>query len=327
MLDDLRFVAAAVAKKDYVADLTHFKIKDGRVIGHNGRMSLCSTIPIALDIRPNAATFLAAVRACPGAIALTMTAGGKLTVRSEKFKTHVECLPEDGAVEFLEPEGKEIELGETFLQGLRLLSPLMGIDASRPWAMGIRLSKSSMFATNNVMIGEFWHGKEMPLDCIIPAQAVDQLLRINENPTKIQITENSASFWFGENRWMRTTLIDPSQWPDEKITQVFSLCDKGRQWPISEDFKKAVETLKPFMKMQDRETIFISADKVSSAKEEDSGASIEVDNGLDIPLQAYSHRQLEILCQVATSVDWTSYPKPAMFMAPLLRGVLVGQNL
>lgn len=325
MLDDLRFVAAAVAKKDYVVDLTHFKIKDGKVMAHNGRLTLCSTINVALDIRPNAAAFLAAVRACPATIALTLTPSGRLSVRSGKFKSLVECLPEDGATEFLEPEGEEVELGDSFLEGLRLLSPLMGIDASRPFAMGIKLSQASMFATNNVMIGEFWHGKNMPIDAIIPAMAVDQLLRIGEKPTKIQVTENSASFWFGENRWLRTNLIDGSQWPDDKITAVLNSLASGNQQPISDEFREAVTTLKPFL--GDVPRIYVYPDRLATSHEEEQGTSMEVSNGEGIPLQAYAHKQLEILCEVASSIDWTAYPKPAMFKAQSLRGVIVGQRI
>ncbi|QWY83372.1 DNA polymerase beta subunit protein [Rhizobium phage RHph_X3_2] len=325
MLDDLRFVAAAVAKKDYVADLTHLHIAEGRVTGYNGRMALSSSIDIAFDVRPRAAAFLQAVRACQGPIALTLTPAGRLSVRSGKFRSHVEALATDDGNFSPTPSGESVDLGDTFLEGLRLLSPLMGIDASRPWSMGIRLSNSSMYATNNVMVGEFWHGANMPLDAIIPAQAVDQLLRIGETPTRVQVDENSASFWFGDKRWLWTALIDPAQWPDEKITHVLSVSERGNQWPITDAFKEAVTALKPFL--GDTSTMYVYPDRLATSTEEEVGSSMELEIDPEAPLQAYAHKQLEILCQVATSVNWRAYPAPAMFMAERLRGVVVGQRL
>lgn len=325
MLDDLRFVAAAVAKKDYVADLTHLSIADGRVTGYNGRMALSSSIDIAFAVRPRAAAFLQAVRACQGPIALTLTATGRLSVRSGKFKSHVEALGQDDAFSAPSPSGESVELGNTFLEGLRLLSPLMGVDASRPWSMGIRLSSSSMFATNNVMVGEFYHGANMPLDAIIPAQAVDQLIRIGETPTRIQVDENSASFWFGDKRWLWTSLIDPAQWPDEKVSHVLAMSDPGTQWPITDAFKEAVVTLKQFL--GDTATIYVYPDRLATSTEEEVGSSIELEIDPEATLQAYAHKQLEILCQVATSVNWRAYPAPSMFKAERLRGVVVGQRL
>ena len=42
MIDAVKFVQGAVAKKDYVAELTHFLIQDNRITGYNGIMGLSS---------------------------------------------------------------------------------------------------------------------------------------------------------------------------------------------------------------------------------------------------------------------------------------------
>lgn len=323
MLDALRFVAAAVAKKDYVQDLTHFRIKDGRVTGFNGVVALSSDIDVDLDIHPNAGKMLAAIKACPGTIALNMTPAGRLSVKSEKFKSFVDCLPNESTV-FPEPEGETIDLGENFLPGIRALAPAMGIDASRIWAMGIKLQNQSMFATNNVMLVEYWHGTDIPLDVVIPDVCVKELLRINEAPTKVQVTANSITFWFGDKRWLRSQLIEPEGWPIAVMDNVLSQ-STGEQLPFPAGFFEAVETLKPFL--ADAGTVFVAPSYLSTSRHEGEGTSIDVSiPGVD-DMQAYHHHQLTLLGEIAQSIDWTAYPAPCMFRGDRLRGALVGQRI
>lgn len=323
MLDALRFVAAAVAKKDYVQDLTHFKIKHGRVTGFNGMMALSSDIDVDLDIQPHAGRLLAAIKACPGTISLNMTPTGKLAVKSGKFKSFVDCLPDESAY-FVEPEGESIDLGPNFLAGIKAVSPAMGVDASRPWAMGVKLQKQSMFATNNVMLVEYWHGTDIPIDVVIPDVAVNELIRIDEPPTRVQVTENSISFWFSETRWLRTSLLEGGSWPTDRMEKVLSASD-GDQLPFSEEFFEAVDTLKPFL--EETGSLFLSPNLISTSRYDGEGSSVEITIPGVTEMQAYHHRQLALLSEVAKTIDWTAYPRPCMFRGERLRGALVGQRV
>lgn len=323
MLDALRFVAAAVAKKDYVQGLTHFKIKDGRVTGFNGDIALSSDIDVDIDVFPKASALLAAIKACGETISLNVTPAGKLAVKSGKFKSFVECIPED-AVTYQEPEGESVELNKAFLDGLRALAPVMGIDASRPWAMGIKVQSGSMLATNNVMLAEYWHGLDLPLDAVIPDIAINELLRINEVPTRVQITENSISFWWGEKRWLWSKLIEADQWPVTRVQDIMSVED-GPQLPFPSGFAESVETLKPFL--LEGSSVYLTSTHMQTSKHDGEGTSIEVDLPVVAEMQSYQHKQLSILTQVAQTIDWSSYPRPCMFRGVNLRGALVGQRV
>lgn len=323
MLDALRFVAAAVAKKDFVPDLTHLRIRDGRISGFNGTIALSSEIDVDLDIFPHASKFMAAIKACPGTIALNMTPAGRLAVKSEKFRSFVDCLA-DESTRFPEPEGETVDLGENFMPGIRALAPAMGVDASRIWAMGIKLQNQSMFATNNVMLVEYWHGTEIPLDVVIPDVCIKELLRINENPTRVQVNDRSITFWFGEGRWLRSQLIEPHGWPIAKMEHVLS-ASEGEQQPFPVGFFEAVETLKPFL--ADAGTVFVSPDKLSTSRTEGEGTSVDVSIPGVTDMQAYHHRQLTLLGEIAKTIDWTAYPAPCMFRGDRLRGALVGQRV
>lgn len=332
MLDALRFVASAVARKDYIPALTHYRIKDGRVTGFNGTIALSSDIDVDLDIYPNATKLLAAIRACPGTISLNMTPAGKLAVKSGKFKSFVDCL-DDQAAMFVEPEGEEIELGVDFMAGVKALAPLMGIDASRPWAMGIKVQAGSMYATNNVMLAQYWHGAAIPVDVVIPAAAIEELLRIGETPTRVQIgrishddAPRSISFWFGEKRWMRSALIEGDQWPISKVNDLFANIGKDPQ-PRPEGFFEAVETLKPFL--GEHGSLFLSPSLVSTSKDEGEGTSVELSIPGITEMQAYHQKHLTLLGQVANMIDWSTYPRPCAFFGfdNKLRGVIIGQRV
>ncbi|QIG68909.1 DNA polymerase beta subunit protein [Rhizobium phage RHph_Y55] len=324
MLDALRFVAAAVAKKDYVQGLTHFKIKDGRVTGFNGDIALSSDIDVDLDIYPNASKLLAAIKACASTIALNMTPGGKLSVKSGKFKSLVECMTEDAAVTYSEPEGESVELNEAFYAGLKALAPVMGIDASRPWAMGIKVQSGSMLATNNVMLAEYWHGLTLPFDAVIPDIAINELLRIGEPPTKVQITDHSISFRWGEKKWLWSKLIEGDMWPVARVQDIMSTED-GPQLPFPAEFFDAVETLKPFL--LESNSLYLTSTSIATSRNDGEGTSIEIDLPVVTEMQSYQQKQLSILGQVAQTIDWSAYPRPCIFRGKNLRGALVGQKV
>lgn len=324
MLDALRFVATAIAKKDYVPELAHYQIRGGRVTGYNGMMALSSPIDVDLDVRPKAQPLLAAVAASPGVITLHVTASGKLAIKSGKFKAFIDCLPQE-ATNMIIPTGEEIELGPNFMEGIRSIAPIMGIDASRPWAMGIKLQAESMFATNNIMLVEYWHGHKIPIDIVIPALAINELLRIGQAPTRVQVTENSISFWFSGDRWLRTQLLEGKTWPTDRMTELMAH-SKNDLVTLGQDFKDSLATLKPFL--DESSSIYLTDQVMSTAKDEGVGATVEVILPGVTEMQCYHQKSLLLLSEVADRIDWTSYPRPCSFYkGSSQRGVIIGRRV
>lgn len=328
MLDAIRYAAAGVAKKDYVSALTHFKIQGGRITAFNGKMSLSSDIPIDIDAIPHAASFLAAVKAAGDEpISLHVTPAGRLAVRAGKFRAFVNCVPDgDQSVTYLEPQGESVDLGSSFLSGLKAVAPVMGVDASRPWAMGVKLSSKSMFASNNVMIVQFWHGAELPFDVVLPAHAVNELLRVGQEPSRVQVSANTVTFWFGEHRWLLTTVMEGTLWPLDKIEGLLDERNAAQCAPLPDGFFDGVATLEPFLDAFGR--VFVTPDGLRTSMTDGEGATVDVAMPGVPQAQPYGYKQLSILGRVATGVDWTGYPKPCKFSHKdhPLRGVIVGQR-
>lgn len=317
MLQALKFCAGSVAKKEYIPSLTHFVIEYGTVRGFNGTLALSSPIPFDIACRPKAETLIKAIANCEDTIQLSMTPAGRLTVKSGSFKIHIDCVQEDTPHAL--PEGDIVNFdGEALLTGIKAVAPFIGNDASRRWASGILIENQSLFATNNVMLVQYWLGQSFPNVVNIPREAVKEMLRIDEAPTHAQMTESSITFHYSENRWLRTQLYSTTEWPDlGKI-----LDQPSQQFIIDEDIFKGLEVIKPFVDKQG--TVLFAEGKITTHMDESDGASFEVE-GL-CHEGKYNIGMLELLNGAAKTIDWTTYPKPCLFQNDRLRGAIIGMR-
>lgn len=316
MREALNFVKGAVARKDFVPELTHFNIEGGRITGYNGDMALSSPIAVDITAKPHAQTFIKAVNACEGETALSLTKAGRLSIKSGKFRALVQCLPQDHAATFIFPEGQVIELGENFLDCIKTLSPFQGIDASRPWSTGILLRNGSALATNNICLVEYWHGNKLPFPINIPRPAINELIRINQNPVKVQVSKNSISFHFEDQRWLRTQLL-ALDWP-EGVDRVFD-CE-GSPQDVPEGLFDAIDTLKPFT--DDGSRVFFTETGIATSHEPEEATTVDVPGLPAGP--CFHHAMLSLLKGAATKIDFSTYPKPCKFTGNKLRGVILG---
>lgn len=316
MLESLKFVQGSIAKKDLVPELTHFMIRDGAIRGYNGMIALSSKIPMDINCNPKAEPFIAAISKCTDTATLSLTPAGKLRVASDKFKALIECV--EGDKHHVEPEGEELPFdGEQLLKAFKVLVPFIGKDASRPWANGILLKGQSAFATNNVVLVEYWVGSQIPIEINIPGAAIKELLRINRAPVSVQVTKNSMTFNFSEDRWLRTQLFS-TEWPD--LNKVLSL--EAAPKPVPPELFKSLETLKPFLNKAGQ--IFIKDGIVSTHDTPDEGASVEVVGMVDDG--SYQLEMINLLNGVAVTADFSTYPRPCLFYGDRLRGAIIGMR-
>lgn len=317
MLSALKFVKGAVSTKDYVPALTHFQIKGGRVTGYNGKLSLSSPIPLDLDCCPKALPFVKAIEACTDTAQLAMTAGGKLAVRSGKFRAHVDTLPEEWPG--VDPEGLHVAIDGQLLPTLTALYDFSSDDASRPWAAGVLLDGSSAFATNNVVLVERWLGYHFPYRVNLPRYAVRELIRIGEEPVGLQVSGGSATFFFEGERWLRTQL-NSHEWPN--VVGLFSgMAAEAAEVP--EGLFDALATLAPFVDEAGR--VYMLGDRVATATDANVGAAVELPGLPDAGI--YNVKMLQLLSGVVDRIDFASYPQPCAMYGHQLRGLLMGMRL
>lgn len=315
LLKTLKFVQGAVARKDFVAALTHFRIKENQIVGYNGKMALGGPVDIDLDITPKATTLVKAISSCAETVAMHMTSAGRLAIKSGKFKAYIDCTSE--VFPEIRPEGEEYPIREGFMKAVKQIAPYMAEDASRPWAAGMLFSDTSIFATNNIILVEKWVGNPFPVKVNVPRYAIKELIRINEDPIKIQMTDSSITFHFDSGRWLRSQ-ISTLDWPD--IGKILNRPSKPK--PVSEEFFAAVELLAPFTDESDR--IYFKGDIMTTHLEGELGAAY---NHAGLPeVGVFKAKQLASLNGLIDRIDFSGYPAPCPFFGDNLRGAIIGMR-
>jgi hypothetical protein len=320
MIDALRFVKGAVAKKDFQPVLTHFRITNGRVTGFNGILALSSPIPLDLTATPAAIPFVKAIEGCSDQVVLYMTEAKRLAVKSGSFKAYINCSDDGEMLDAIKPEGRGCMLPGVIINAFKALEPFIGYDASRPWANGILLRGQCAYATNNIIVAQVWVGQELP-EMNIPDLAIRELIRIGEEPLACTLGKNNITFHFNEDRWMRSQLLN-TNWPniDRLLDSVEEL---GPEFgPLPTGIFESVEKLKPFLSDEGR--IYFRKDTLSTAIADGEGASVTLPG---IPeYGAYHYEHLMSLKGIAEKIDFSKHPKPCPFRGPMLRGVIQGMR-
>lgn len=316
MLESLKFVQGAVAKKDFLPALTHFRIANGHVLGFNGDIAI--SCPIALDVEalPKAVPFVRAIERCNEAAALHMTEGRRLCVESGAFKAFVDCYDpaEEQVLRTVVPEGTPMRAPACLLDAMTKLYPIIGIDASREWATGVLFRGGSAYATNNVVVAQYWLGEEFPLTINVPKHAVQEVLRIGEQPTHLMVGERSITFFYEGNRWMRAQLYS-TDWPD--IDNLLASVFGGDFLAVPTGFFEAVETLTPFLDEVGR--LHFRGGRIYTHAHDNEGASVAVQVP-DGP--CFGAKHLALLKGIAQAMDLTRQPAP--FYGGNVRGVVLG---
>lgn len=322
MLKELKFVQGAVGKKDFLPALTFYQIKDGIIRSYNGVITLSTPIAIDIDCIPKAVPFYKAISMCQTftedqVIAFSMTAANRLSIKSGKFKAFIDCVEEPAPI--TEPEGDMIEVdGELLLNALQKVFPFIGDDASRPWSTGVLFAENSIYATTNVMIIQYWLGVTLPIPSAVPREAIKEILRIGLAPTHLQFDSKTMTVHYGEDKWLKTTLID-LPWPDvEPILNVEA--QTNYQLKDNDQFFAALDFLKPFLDGFGR--VYFNNGVLSTSEVETLGAHYEVENFAFDGVYRYEH--LKILQDVAHTIDFSQYPSRCPFYGDQCRGVLIG---
>lgn len=319
MLSSLKFVKGAVAKKDFVPALRHFKIQDGRITGYNGYIALSAPIDLDMDVYPEAEPFYKAINACDDTVKMHLTPTGKLSVRAGKFRSLVNCLSDPGTYPELFPEGDETPCPQELATAFQTLAPFIGVDASRPWAMGLLLKGNLATATNNVVIVQYWMPVGIPYELAIPRRCVNEILRLKESPETFKVNDHSISLNFSGDRWIRSQLQDKA-WPD--IGRVLDV--PMQQVAVPDTLLEALETIKPFATKEER--VYLGEGVISTHPlEEAEGTTIEVE-GLQ-GQGCFNVAQLLNVVELASHIDFSHYPKPVPWIGGQCRGAIVGMRL
>lgn len=308
MKDQLNLVRGAVSKKDLVPVLTAFHIYDGRIQGMNGFVVIDTTCKELADVNITipAERFIRAVDACENEPTFKLTEKS-LLVQGKKLKVTIPLMVHDKfPKQEREGKGKKIK---GLLEILKLLHPFIAEDATRPWACGVLLSGDHAYATNNVSIARIPF-KSSCKSVIVPLHAINELLRIKQDPKSIAITDSWITFEL-QDCWLKVRQIE-GEWP--QVDDHLIPCKKKAPAGLMEE----VELLAKFVNKGAFPTIGFTEDKVLL-----QGGNAEFKRE-GLPKGSYRAEPLITCLQVATHIDFEKFPKVPFKGKDGLMGILMG---
>ena len=323
MLETLKFVRGAVATKDLIPVLTHFRISEGRIQGQNGRV--CIDAPWDgpdMDVVVDAVKFLRAVDACGGEPKITCKEGW-LSITRGKFRARLatRLMSDYPTVDASTTWPYVVSVGEKTMAALRLLQPFIATDASRPWACSILISDGKAYATNNAVLAvadmPWWESH----DVVLPSFMVDELLRIGQAPRDLAWTDQALCARYADGSWLWSKRTDGA-WPGT-LKQLQEQLAAVEEWhDVPDDLRDALAKLRPFFP-DAKWPIVRTGEAGVSTNDGDSSAAISVGA---LPEAAFRMESLDLVATVAKQWNLAASPVPwrADGIAGLLTKVIVG---
>lgn len=306
--------------------LTHFLIKDGRITGYNGRVAISTRTATdrTFVVSPKASPLIKAVAQADGPISLSVD-NGRLYFASGGFRVFIDTVPvEDFTLPTL--GAHKVELPPGFRKCLEELKPFVGVDSSRNWACGIYFDGECAYASNNVIAVQYWLGCDFGEPFNLPDVAINELLRIQDSPTSLAVTEGGVTFYYADGTWLHTTRY-ASGWPDIHAL-MNGIHETADQWvTLPNGFFDAVKRLKYFV--EEVGSVYLTPEGLSTSDQPDkAGASVAL-SGLPEGRSIFHFDQLLKLEGSVSSLALSCYPLPVPFVneAQNMRGAIVGLRL
>lgn len=267
MLETLKLVQGAVSSVTLIPVLTHFAFHHGRVRAFSGRLSIDAPLPELKHLTGTvpAEPFVKAVEACGGEEFSVVQYPDGITLESEHLEVSMPCGPLESFPGLEEDAIIKANLKcPEMLAALRALRPFIGTDASRPWAMGILFDGAELAATNNTTIAMVTLPRQMRRTFILPAPAVDELLRLNLPPRGFAVDSHRATFFLPGDVVLQTALVD-GVWPKSPGLVVEEQTKGAKFKKLPPRLHAAVQSLLPFCADPKAPVVFFDGEQIKTA--------------------------------------------------------------
>lgn len=249
---------------------------------------------------------------------------GKLAIEAPPFRAILPVGPIEAFPGIDPPPPQDRQAWrEGLLAPLTRLHPFIGEDASRPWACGLWACGRLLAATNNVVVAL------MPLPgrqrwphlpgTILPKYAIDELMRIGQEPESLLVDANQFVAWLPSKAWLRTSLVEGA-WPTSPVDLIQQLHQGAIFKAIPTTLKAAVEQIRPFCIDAKNPMVILEGDRICT-QQGDMSAEVR---GFDFPNKcAFRIEPLLMVLTEATHADWTKFPR-VPWIGEKIKGAIVG---
>ncbi len=198
------------------------------------------------------------------------------------------------------------------------LKPFVATDSSKIWANGICLHNGFAYATNNVILCRVPFPTVLPATVIVPSACFDAVTTKGE-PIDMGVTQDSVTFYFDDDVWVKTQLIAAS-WPTHVVDgYVNGLTEEG--WATPHSLLAGV--LDASVKLADMRIPVVEF-REGGLKLLDE--TFEADD-LNLPATGkLNARMAALVFEHATAVQWHIKPDTHAFKAGEVIGLFGGQR-
>ena len=316
MRSALRFTKGAIKENGASHEMAYYRISNGRITSFNGVIAISSPIDVDFDVSPKADIFQRAIQSCDNDVILTLSDSQVLYIKSGRFSAYVPCLSHEPYRAL--PEGDMYDLPSGFTNVCRQVFPVVPKESSAPWAGVIHAENGCLTVTNNAVVLQSWVGFQAPPFGIIRA-AAQEVIRIGEDPTHVQIAESSITFHYSDGRWLRTQRPSVA-WPTEHVNKVLDGTSEPNMQNVPFEFFDVLEVIIPFLPPQSSAVSFESGKFTTG--DNSTGATGEVDSLEAGPV--FNGHNLFMLRDFAEQIDFSAYPMPCLFRGANCRGAIIG---
>ena len=158
LLDALKFVSQASAKAGTPAQ-THCTIENGILSAFNGTITISHPIHEDLNACPHTFTLLDALSKVVDEVSITQVSESEICVSSGAFSVNVPCSP---GIETPIPPPNIHAITNKIKDALAFVAPIPRDDKTDLVRSSVLLQTGSAVATCGLVIGEYWHGENLP---------------------------------------------------------------------------------------------------------------------------------------------------------------------
>lgn len=335
MLTAYNWIREAISTKGLAPLQMYYLVKDGMIYGTDGRMTAGHPFPYETPLE------FCAVAAPTEKLLNRLPEPIKITVKDEDEEVVFSSGRLRGAVKTLPPsqwafplvgQGM-VEMPTRLLPGLKVLRPFISDNASRPWALCIRVADGNLYATNNVSVGVVVDIDMEGVELLIPNWAIDFVLTRTDglvgwsHHVHSDNEPNTMAFHWANGAWMQTKLV-----VDDFPKIIDSIVEKAGEasHPITDEWRAAYEYVagltESHMEFHADRIVGKDGDLKSSKMTATADIQTLMPKNGTTPFSAWDPRFLEPVMKVATHFDPDAYPDPCPFRGDGVVGVVMGRR-
>lgn len=302
-LEAIQFVGTAL-KETGTPYETHIYLNNNWAIANNGVLAIGCPISWPSLATPNYSMFANALAKCgqDWEIAViappldsdpTLKHQSSLRVSQGKFRAFVPCIdPILIALPTIDPPIASIT--NAFRKGIETVSMLANDNAQSVIEASILMNGQTIVGTDRTIIIEYFHGCDLPPGLALPKAFAVALCKIAKNLKAFGFSNNSATFYFEDDSFIKTQLF-ASEWPD-----INAILNRGSNpLPVPKDLWNGVKNVESF---SPDNLVYFDSGIIRSHSSDNMGASFEVKDLPKGPI--FNIKYLKIMEDLATSIDF-----------------------